>query len=79
MMAIEKYDLKVSLTQAQFSNIPQEKCNDYFTVPATWTEAWNHLCPFQSKLWRDAIQKELEKLESNKVYYLLTHSHQLWL
>jgi len=50
MMAIEKYDLKVSLTQAQFSNVPQEQYNDYFTVPATWTEAWNHPCPFQRKL-----------------------------
>jgi len=68
MMAIEKYDLKVSLTQAQFSKIPPEKYKDYFTVPDAWTEAWNHPCPFQRKLWRDAIQKELEKMESNKVY-----------
>jgi len=67
-MAIEKYDLKMSLTQAQFSNVPQEKHKDCFTVPATWTEAWNHPCPFPIKLWRDAIQKELEKMESNKVY-----------
>jgi len=68
MMAIEKYDLKVSLTQNQFSTIPQEQCKDYFTVPETFTEAWNHPCPFQRKLWRDAMQKELDKMESNKVY-----------
>jgi len=66
--AIEKYDLKVSLTQTQFSNIPQEDYKDCFTVPNTWNEALNHPCPFQRKLWRDAIQKELEKMESNKVY-----------
>ena len=68
MVAIEKYDLTVSLTQNQFSTIPQEQYKDYFTVPETWNEAWNHPCPFQRKLWRDAIQKELEKMESNKVY-----------
>jgi len=67
MVAIEKYDLKVSLTQTQFSNIPQENYTDYFTVPDIWTEAWNHPCPFQRKLWRDVIQKELEQMESNKV------------
>jgi len=67
MEAMEKYYLKVSLTQNQFSTIPQEQCTDYFTVPETWNEAWNHPCPFQRKLWRDAIQKELDKMESNKV------------
>jgi len=55
MMAVEKYDLKVSLTQDQFSTILQEQYKDYFTVPETFTEAWNHPCPFQRKLWRDAI------------------------
>jgi len=68
VVAIEKYDLKVSLTQNQFSTIPQKQYKDYFTVPETWTEAWNHPCPFQRKLWRDAVQKELDKMESNKVY-----------
>jgi len=66
MVAIEIYDLKVSLTQNQFSTIPQEQYKDYFTE--TWNEAWNHPCPFQRKLWRDAIQKELDEMESNKVY-----------
>jgi len=68
MMAVEKYDLNVSLTQDQFSTISQEQCKDYFTVPETFNEAWNHPCPFQRKLWRNAIQKELDKMESNKVY-----------
>jgi len=57
MMAVEKYDLKASLTQDQFSTIPQEQYKDYFTVPETFDEAWNHPCPFQRKLWRDAIKK----------------------
>jgi len=35
MVAIKKYDLKVSLTQNQFSTIPQEQYKDYFTVPET--------------------------------------------
>jgi len=39
MVAVEKYDLKVSLTQDQFSTIPQEQHEDYFTVPETWNEA----------------------------------------
>ena len=68
LMAIEKYDLQVSLTKDQFTSIPREKYKDYFTVPATWNETWNHPCPFQRKLWRDALHKELEKTESNKVY-----------
>jgi len=68
MMAIKKYDLNVSLTENQFSTIPQENYKDCFTVPETWNETWNHPCPFQRKLWRDAVQKELAKMESNKVY-----------
>jgi len=68
VMAVEKCDLKVCLTQAQFSNVPQEKHKDHLTVPETWTEAWNCPCPFQRKLWRDAIQKQLKKMECNKVH-----------
>jgi len=60
--------LNLSLTQDQFSTIPQEQYKDYFTVPETFNDAWNHPCPFQRKLWRNAIQKELDKMESNKVY-----------
>jgi len=74
MVAVEKYDLNVSLTQDQFSTIPQEQYKDYFTVPETFNEAWNHPCPFQRKLWRNAIQKELDKMESNKVYRKCTKS-----
>jgi len=68
MMDVKKCDLKVSLTQHQFSTIPQEQHEDCFTVPETFAEAWNHPCPFQRKSWRDAaVQKELGKMESNKV------------
>jgi len=67
VVAVEKHDLKVSLTQTQFSDVPQDNHKDHFTVHETWTEAWNHPCPFQRKLWRDDVQKELEKMESNKV------------
>jgi len=67
MMAVEKCDLNVQLAQDQFSAVPQEQHKDHSTVPETFNEAWNRPCPFQRKLWRNAIQKELDEMESNKV------------
>lgn len=66
-VVMEKYDLTVSLTKAQFDSIPVGNYKNHFTVPTTCCEAWNHHCPFQRKLWRAAIHKELSKTESNKV------------
>jgi hypothetical protein len=39
-----------------------------FEVPASFDEAWNHPCEFQRAKWREAITKEFNKMDSNKVW-----------
>jgi hypothetical protein len=44
---------------------------DFFLVPATFSEAWNHPCPFQRGQWREAINKELLKMDTYNVYKIV--------
>ena len=48
--------------------VPLEKRKDVFKSPRTYEEAWNHPCPFQRKLWREAITKELKKMKDHNVW-----------
>jgi hypothetical protein len=41
---------------------------DKYDIPKNFNEAWNHPDPFQQKLWRDAIRKELRKMIEMKVF-----------
>ena len=41
---------------------------DHFYIPKNFDEAWYHDCPFQRKLWRDAITKEFDKMKQYQVY-----------
>ena len=44
---------------------------DNFEVPRTFNEAYNHEDDFQCDKWREAIEKELNKMEMLKVLYMI--------
>ena len=44
---------------------------DEFTVPESYGEAWDHSDPFQRMKWREAIQKELKKMEDCEVWEII--------
>ena len=44
---------------------------DQFYIPTNWDEAWYHECPFQQKMWREAITKELDKMKTYQVYKII--------
>jgi hypothetical protein len=50
------------------SNLKPAQYKDYFEVPTTFNEAWNHPCEIQHKLWREAIGVELTKMMTYKVW-----------
>ena len=45
-----------------------------FDAPNTFDEAWNHPDEFQQKKWREAIRKELDKMERMKVWRKIKRS-----
>jgi hypothetical protein len=47
---------------------------DHFYVPKTFEEAWYHDCPFQRKLWREAIMNEVDKMKLYGVYKVIKRS-----
>jgi len=51
-----------------YEKIDPSRYKDIFECPKTFEEAWNHPCPFQRKMWRAAILKELEKMLQLKVW-----------
>ena len=48
--------------------IEPSKYKDIFENPKKFDEAWNHHDEFQRKKWREAIMKEFDKMELNKVW-----------
>ena len=48
--------------------IDPSKYKDMFEHPKKFDEAWNHHDEFQRKRWREAIMKEFDKMELNKVW-----------
>jgi hypothetical protein len=46
----------------------ESKFKDIFEAPKSFNDAWNHKDPFQRDPWREAIKKEFEKMELNKVW-----------
>lgn len=57
-----------SLEENHYGKLKPEQYKDVFNKPANFNEAWNHPSSFQRKLWREAIIKELAKMESYKVW-----------
>jgi hypothetical protein len=47
---------------------------DAFENPKGYEEAWNHPDPFQWEQWRDAINKEFEKMDSKGVWKKIARS-----
>ena len=48
--------------------IDPSKYKDMFENPKKFDEAWNHHDDFQKKKWREAIMKEFDNMELNKVW-----------
>jgi len=44
---------------------------DIFIKPEKFQDAWDHECPWQQEKWRDAIKKELDKMEKLKVWKVM--------
>jgi len=51
-----------------YSKIDPSKYKDMFEAPNTFDEAWNHSDPFQRQRWREAIDKELTKMNDKGVW-----------
>jgi hypothetical protein len=49
-------------------DVPLDKRKDVFEAPKNFNQAWDHECLFQRKLWREAINKEFDKMEGHKVW-----------
>ena len=47
---------------------------DKLQAPEKFDEAWDHPDPFQRKLWREAIQKEFDKMNLRKVWRKIKRS-----
>ena len=50
------------------TDVDPSKYKDMFENPKTYDEAWNHPDPFQQERWREAITKELNKMEEKGVW-----------
>jgi hypothetical protein len=56
-----------AMVEIDYEKVDPTTYRDIFKLPKTFEEAWNHECPFQRKMWRDAITKEDTKMTENKV------------
>ena len=57
-----------------YSKVDPSRYKDIFESPTTFEEAWFHPCPFQRKMWREAITKELTKMTQMKVWTKIKRS-----
>ena len=60
--------------QVDYEKVDPSKYKDIFEKPNSFEEAWNHPCPFQRKKWREAIQKEFNKMNGKKVWKKIKRS-----
>ena len=61
-------------TKDPYKDVDPSQCKDMFENPSSYEEAWNHKDPFQRKLWREAITKELTKMAEKKVWRKIKRS-----
>ena len=54
--------------EVDYTKIDPSKYKETFDDPTSFDEAWNHPCEFQRVKWREAINKEFNKMDSNKVW-----------
>jgi hypothetical protein len=57
-----------------YTKVDPSKYKAMFDVPTSFDEAWNHPCEFQWAKWRKAINKEFNKMDSNKVWKKIKRS-----
>jgi Reverse transcriptase (RNA-dependent DNA polymerase) len=58
----------LALTSIDPLKLNPSQYKDYFLVPTNFNDAWNHPDEFQRKFWRDAIQKEFQKMDFYHVW-----------
>jgi hypothetical protein len=51
-----------------YTKVDPSKYKEMFDVPTSFEEASNHPCQFQRAKWREAINKEFNKMDSNRVW-----------
>ena len=56
------------------TKVDPSRYKDLFENPSTYDEAWNHDDPFQREKWREAITKELTKMEEKGVWSKIKRS-----
>ena len=66
--AVPLSDKKKDGEAIDYEKVDPSRYKDIFECPKTFEEAWNHPCPFQLRMWRAAILKELEKMLQLKVW-----------
>jgi hypothetical protein len=57
-----------------YTKVDPLKYKEMFDVPTSFDEAWNHPCEFQWAKWREAINKEFDKMDSNRVWKKIKRS-----
>jgi len=62
------------MSKEELEKLDPSRYKDVFENPRTFDEAWNHPCPFQRRLWREAILKELKKMEELRVWKKIQRS-----
>jgi len=68
-LQLSPHDLAMtSMIDVDPTTLPTEHYKDQFTNPMTYDKAWNHSCPFQREKWIEAIHKEFEKMNEQKVW-----------
>ena len=61
-------DMACLATEENPEDLDPSKYKDVFEKPSSFDEAWNHPDEFQRTKWREAITKEFDKMELNKVW-----------
>ena len=64
----EDVDIGLSGSAIDPEQLDPSQYKDAFTNPASFEEAWHHPEPFQRKKWREAINKELNKMFDRNVW-----------
>ena len=68
-LQLSPHDLAMaSMIDVDPTTLPPEHYKDQFANPMSYDEAWNHSCPFQREKWREAIHREFNKMNEQKVW-----------
>ena len=67
-------DLQQQPKEAKYEKMDPTHYKDIFDKPRSFDEAWNHEEPFQRRKWREAINKELDKMNLRKAWRKIKRS-----